>query len=116
MAEEIKIDEINEEVTENEEVEMVQDPETGKWTTKEKLGTGFVLGTSAVGTIYLVTKIGKPVVEGTKKACKKVWNGVKSFFGKKEEVPEEEPAEEKPKKKASTKKKAAKKAAEETEK
>lgn len=101
--EEIKLnDEVVEETTEVTNEEVVLDPETGKWTTKEKIGTGFVLGTSAIGTGYLIYKVGKPVYEGTKKACKKVWNGVKSLFGKK--APEEEPEEEKKSKKASTKK------------
>ena len=98
----------NNEVAEQQEVETVEvyDETTGKWTRGEKIGTGLVLGTSVVGTGFILYKVGKPVVAGTKKVCKKAWNGLKGLFGKKEE-PVEEPVEEekpKPKKKASKKK------------
>ena len=99
----------NEEVAEQQEVETVEvyDETTGKWTKKEMIGTGLVLGTSVVGTGFILYKVGKPVVEGTKKACKKAWNGLKGLFGKKEPV-EEPVEEEKPKpKKAKAKKKTA---------
>jgi hypothetical protein len=112
MAEEIKIDEVVEETTENNEEVTEVKPEG--FTTGEKVaigvvGTGFVIGTVTVGKA--VYKHGKSAAKAVGRGIKKGWN---KLFGKKnEEVPEEEPEEEKKPKKASTKKKAAKKAAEE---
>ena len=111
---------VNNEVAEQEvETVEVYDETTGKWTKKEIAVTGLVAGTSLVGTGFILYKVGKPIVEGTKEVAKKAWNGLKGLFGKKDEE-EEQP---KPKKKAAkkddkkaTEKKPTKKSEKETEK
>lgn len=65
---------VNEEVVENNVVEQNND----EWTTSQKVVTGAILGTSAVGTGVIIYE----VVKNGKKMFIAVGGGIKRFFGK----------------------------------